>query len=461
MPSNKVAASFRDPSGFLFTTKGKLYRQVNKTYQHDYNLLFSSGLYASLTKSGWLIPHEEVDVKAPEADIAYKIIKPEKLDFISYPYEWSFSQLKDAALLTLKIQKRALKYGMTLKDSSAYNIQFHPKTGKPIMIDTLSFAKYEEGKPWDAYKQYCQHFLAPLALMHFTDIRLNQLSRVYIDGTPLDLASKLLPTKTKFNSAIQLHVHMHAKAQSKYADKEMGKDAIKGNISKQSLLGIIDSLNRATKKLTWQLANTEWGDYYDNTNYSESSLDFKGKLVKEFIEKSKAKSVWDLGGNNGKFSRIASQMGLQTISFDIDPSAVEQNYLQVKSAKDKNLVPLLLDLTNPSPNIGWQTDERTRIQDRGTPDAILALALIHHLAIANNVPLDRVAEYFSEIAPWLIIEFVPKGDSQVNRLLASREDIFPNYTFEGFEEAFSNFYSIKIKSDIENTKRKLYLLKRK
>src|SRR6185503_16964008 len=197
----QLSASFRDPSGFLFSRGGVLYRQVNRKYEQEYARLMESGLYEKLVKAGLLIPHLEVDEAPAESEVtrafAYKIIQPERAPFISYPYEWSFGQLKDAALATLSIQRRALKVGMSLKDASAYNIQF--VRGKPTLIDTLSFEIYKEGQPWVAYRQSCQHFLAPLALMALKDVRLNQLLRVYIDGVPLDLASGLLPAKTRLN----------------------------------------------------------------------------------------------------------------------------------------------------------------------------------------------------------------------------------------------------------------------
>ena len=201
--SRQLSASFRDPSGFLFSQNGILYRQINRAYADDYARLMDSGLYEKLVKANLLIPHVEVQQAAaesassPKEDAAFKVIQPERVPFISYPYEWSFSQLKEAALATLSIHKRALKLDMSLKDASAYNIQF--VRGKAMLIDTLSFEAYKEGEPWTAYKQFCQHFLAPLALMSYRDIRLSQLLRVYIDGVPLDLASALLPFKTKFN----------------------------------------------------------------------------------------------------------------------------------------------------------------------------------------------------------------------------------------------------------------------
>src|SRR5688572_30872509 len=195
--NGQLSASFRDPSGFLFSRNGILYRQINRAYAEDYARLMDSGLYEKLVKAGLLIPHVEADQAPAEKEAAFKVIQPQRAPFISYPYEWSFSQLKDAALATLSIHKRALKLGMSLKDASAYNIQF--VNGRATLIDTLSFEIYKEGEPWTAYKQFCQHFLAPLALMSHRDIRLSQLLRVYIDGVSLDLASALLPFNKRFN----------------------------------------------------------------------------------------------------------------------------------------------------------------------------------------------------------------------------------------------------------------------
>ena len=454
--SRQLSASFRDPSGFLFSRDGVLYRQVNRKYEQEYARLMESGLYEKLVKAGLLIPHVEVDQTPAEAEAAYKIIQPEHVPFISYPYEWSFGQLKDAALATLSIQRRALKAGMSLKDASAYNIQF--VRGKATLIDTLSFEIYKEGQPWVAYRQFCQHFLAPLALMALRDIRLNQLLRVYIDGVPLDLASGLLPAKTRFNIGLLTHIHLHAGAQKKYSGAEVKSRT--GTMSKQAMTGLIDSLDSTVRKLDWKPGGTEWGNYYDITNYSDAAFEHKKQLVREWSTKVKPALVWDLGANNGVFSRVAGEEGAYVVSSDIDPAAVEQNYHQMKSEEAENLMPLLLDLTNPSPAIGWANEERDSFAARGPADLVLALALIHHLAISNNVPLPQLADFFAAYGKWLLIEFVPKSDSQVQKLLVSREDIFTNYTREGFESAFRTQFKICESVNVRESERVLYLMER-
>lgn len=456
----KVSGSFRDPSGFMFKHDGKLYRQVNQKYREEYDLLMNSGLYDQLNKSRTLVAHKEVELDlAPRPEIAYKVIQPEIVDFISYPYEWCFNQLKDAAILTLAIARRALEFGMILKDASAYNIQFHQ--GRPIFIDTLSFEKYEEGAPWVAYRQFCQHFLAPLALMAKTDIRLAQMLRLHIDGIPLDLASKLLPGSTRVEFGLTTHIHIHAKSQQRYADKEVSQEAVKARVSKTAMVGLLDSLLSTVKSLNVKTIQTEWTDYYQDNNYTPASFEAKRQLVQSFIEKVQPKQVWDLGGNTGEFSRAASDLQIPTVCFDIDPGAVQQNYDLVKANKEKFMLPLRMDLTNPSPDLGWHNAERESMQARGPVDLVMALALIHHLAISNNVPLADVADYFADLGEYLIIEFVPKSDSQVRRLLASRLDIFPDYTLDGFRKAFTKRYVLLGEIPVEGSERTLFLMRRK
>lgn len=452
--SGQHPASFRDPSGFLFSRDKVLYRQVNRRYEQEYARLMESGLYDRLVKARLLIPHVEVNQVPAESDLAHKIIQPECVPFISYPYEWSFGQLKDAALATLSIQRRALKAGMSLKDASAYNIQ--SVRGKATLIDTLSFEIYQEGQPWVAYRQFCQHFLAPLALMALRHVRLNQLLRVYIDGVPLDLASELLPLKTRFNFGLLTHIHLHAGAQKRYSGTQVKSRTAAMN--KQAMTGLVESLDSTVRKLEWKPGGTEWGNYYNITNYSDAAFEHKKQLVREWSARVQPSVVWDLGANNGVFSRVAGEAGAFVVSSDIDPAAVEQNYHQVKAEKTENVLPLLIDLTNPSPSIGWANEERDSFRARGPADMALALALIHHLAISNNVPLLQVADFFAKIGRWLVIEFVPKADSQVQKLLVSREDIFPDYTRAGFEAAFRQRFRIAEAVNVRESERVLYLM---
>ena len=453
----RLGSSYRDPSGFVFRRNGELFRQVNEGYRADYETLMGGGLYEALKSAGQLIEHQEVDEPFADPRGGWKVIRPRAVGFISYPYEWSFGQLKDAALLTLAVQKRALELGMSLKDATAFNVQFDG--GKPVLIDTLSFEKYEEGQPWVAYRQMCQHFLAPLALMSLRDIRLNQLFVTNLDGVPLDLASSLLPVLSRAKLGLLVNLHLHAKMHRKHASS-VEKPATTKKVGRTQLLGIIDSLESAIKGLDWDPGGTEWADYYQDTNYSDDAMAQKRRLVAEFIEAAAPKTVWDLGANTGEFSRLASERGIETVAFDIDPAAVEKNYRRVKEKGEKHLLPLVMDLTNPSPAIGWNLDERMSLVQRGPADLVLALALIHHLAISGNVPLGDVAKLMAQVGRKLVIEFVPKSDSQVSRLLVVRKDIFGAYTQGAFEEEFSRYFSIDRREPVAGSERVIYLMSR-
>lgn len=450
-------ASFRDPSGFVFSRDGQLLRQVNESYREDYDLLMKSGLYEALTSRGLLVSHDEVDGDAAAAPGAYKVIEPTRVAFISYPYEWCFSQLKDAALATLAIQRIALKHDLSLKDASAYNIQF--QDGKPVFIDTLSFEAYEEGKPWVAYRQFCQHFLAPLVLAARADVRLPQLLRVHVDGIPLDLASRLLPSTSWLSPGILAHIHLHARSQTRHANAAASSSSARTpRVSRLGLSAVIDSLENAVKKASWNAGRTEWGDYYNDTNYDDAAMQAKEAAVTEFLGKLEPppKKVVDLGANIGRFSRIAGELGCDVISADIDPLAVEKNYREVKTSNENRLVPLIVDLTNPPASSGWANEERPSFLERASCDCTMALALIHHLAISNNVPLSKIAQLFHAMSEHLIIEFVPKTDSQVQRLLTSREDIFPHYNQQHFEDEFNQLFEIRATNPIPGTERTLY-----
>ncbi|MBI3034773.1 SAM-dependent methyltransferase [Candidatus Woesearchaeota archaeon] len=452
MLGNSVSGSFRDPSGFVFLKDGSIYRQINAVYKDDYDFLIKSGLYKTLVDSNLMIAHDEADIPKPKR--AYKVIKPEMMEFISYPYEWSFSQLKDAALTTLKIQQMALDFKMSLKDCSSYNIQF--RKCKPILIDSLSFEKYKEKKQWSApYSQFCRHFLAPLSLMSYVDVRLNNLLRVYIDGIPLDLASSLLPFKTYFNFLF-FHIHLNAKLQN-FANKNVIK---KSQMNRKSLSEFIYKLEYSIKNMNFS-QKTEWDDYYDTINYSSTAFKHKKYLVSKFLKLAHSKVVMDLGSNIGVFSRIANDMGMKVISVDNDPNSVGKNYMECIKRGETNILPLLIDLTNPSPDIGWDNEERTSFFKRNQSDTVLALALLHHLAISNNLPFNKLAKFFNKICSSLIIEFASKNDSQIKKMLFGRKEIFPYYKQEIFEKAFNKYFTIARKQKIRSSKRYLYLMNTK
>ncbi len=458
----RVDSSFRDPNGFIFEDKGIIYRQINLEYKMDYDKLMEpNGLYDELVSNKMLVAHQESsdDLMEKNANSLYKIIKPDIIPYISYPYEWTLQQYRDAATLTLDICLMAIKHGMILKDASSYNIQF--VGGRPIFIDTLSFTKYEEGQIWEGYGQFCRHFLAPIVLMAEKSVELSQLMRVYIDGIPLDLASKLLPKKTKLNLPLYLHLHLHGKKQKDHKVSEKRHE--NSILPKTSLIAIVESLKSLVNRKAKKHEATEWGDYYEKMlNYSDKAFSSKYKIVEKYLLQTGAKTICDLGANKGEFSKIAGNIsGTYVVAYDIDHTAVEKHFYTLKENNVANILPLVLDLTNPSPALGWANKERLSLQERSNWDCIMALALIHHLSISNNLPFAHIASYFADLTRYLIIEFVPKEDSQVQKLLLNRKDIFTKYTQETFEEEFSKYYTIIGKENVLESARTMYLMEKK
>lgn len=446
---NREFSSFRDPAGYVYYKDGKVYRRINKCYFKQYDYLMKSGLYDELVDHGYLIRHKEI-----KRNREYIIIEVEKVPFVSYPYEWCFEEIKDAALLTLNIQKIALKYNMILKDASGYNVQF--LKGKVVFIDTLSFDFYEEGVPWGAYGQFCRHFMAPLILMRYVDENLGCLLKNYIDGIPIPLANNILKSRGGFIG--RQHIKWHSKA---ILNNNSSNSASCAKISKNNIINMVDMMIRQINKLKRLNVDTEWDKYYDNTNYSDIADKCKVRLVKKYLDNislSRDDIIWDLGANDGKYSRIASNYA-NVVSFDIDINAVNRNYNLVKNSDEDNILPLILDLTNPTPAIGFGGSERKGINDRAPVRCIMALALIHHIAISNNVPFIEIAVWFSKLCEYLIIEFVPKDDSQVEKLLRTRRDIFDNYNKDSFERSFSKYFKIIKNDSIKGSKRSIYLMR--
>lgn len=437
MSAGRIGSSFRDPSGFLFTRDGVLLRQVQERYRRHYEHLKKSGLYDTLVKGGLLVPHEERPLSEAATEGAAFVLRPERIPFISLPYEWSFSQRRAAALLTLRIQQLALQHGMTLKDASAFNVQFHGV--RPVLIDTLSFEVREPGAAWIAYRQFCQHFLAPLALQARVDVRLGQLLRQYLDGIPLDLTAKLLPGGLRTTLWQFLHINLHAKSIAKHAATKASTKAVKPRaVSDRGIEGLVSNLLDAIAGLEWKPEGTEWGAYEETLGYDSRDREAKHSVVGGFVRDSGARSVLDLGANAGEYSRVARAAGAQyVVAADGDEMAVERGFRRLTAEGDSGIHPLWMDLSNPSPSQGWAHSEWPSLVQRGPFDAVMALALVHHLAIGNNVPLPSVAKHLAQLGTQVIIEWVPKSDPQVQRLLTAREDIFDRYTEEDLQIAFA------------------------
>ena len=457
MKTEAIAASYRDPSGFVFRRDGVLLRQVNASFREHFDHFISSGLYDRLVAERLLVAHRDVDLASAATPDAYRVIAPDPVPFISYPYEWSFSQLKDAARVTLRVMREALQHGLILRDGTAYNIQF--VGGQPVFIDTLSFGRHEPGTPWQGYRQFCEHFIAPLALMARRDPALGVLHRMSGDGIPLALASRLLDTTSYFRLGLLLHLHMHARMQRKYAGRRIES---RRKMPIESLRRLVDHLEMTVDSLDWQPDRTVWAQYEKEHNYTDRGFEAKRRIVGEMLQRIRPRTVWDLGANTGIFSRMAAEQGAFVVSMDFDHGAVELNYRRLRSDESARpkVLPLVMDLLNPSADGGFGSAERTSLVGRGPADAAIALALVHHLTLSGNVPFGRLAEFLARASEALIIEFVPLEDPQAQRLIASRLEGFHQYDRAHFEDAFRQRFRIEESQTVADSNRVLYRMTR-
>ena len=450
--------SFRDPSGHIFYENDKVFRVVNYCYKKNYDHLIKSGLYEKLKNEKLLVEHSEVQKNKTEKQ--YKILQVEKIPFISYPYEWSFNQFKDSLLLTLKIQLICIEHNMSLKDSTPFNVQFI--NNKPVFIDTLSFELIEDDNyVWKPYKQFCEMFLGPICLMSYVDPNLNKLMINYINGIPLAITNKLLPLKSKFNLSILMHIVLHNMLKKNGISKS---DNFKNSttITKPKHLNIIKQLESFVMGMKLPSFGSEWGEYNEETiSEKKGYVIDKENTVKSFLKDEKYDIVWDIGSNDGFFSRIiAEKYSNNLISFDIDWRCVNNNYLKCQTLNVKNVFPLLLDLSNPTPSIGWMNKERSSVYERfGSPDLISCFAVIHHI-INVGIPLENFMKFLSKSTKDILIEYVPFSDPKCQIIFKSRGQDFKYPTEKEFIRELETEFRIIFKKNLNETKRSLFLLRK-
>lgn len=445
-------SSYRDPAGFLFYNDGGLYRQVNKIFAGDFLQFTNGGLYQQLVQNHLLIPHQVINQNFTGSNNWHQTVKPEIIPFISFPYEWSFDMLKDAALLTLQLAQEAMNFGMMLKDASAYNIQLHK--GKMIFIDSLSFEAWNETKPWIAYRQFCQQFLAPLALMHYHKTALQNLLLAYPEGLPVEVAAKLLPWKSKLHLHTYLHLHLHGKMANKKNNNEDGKQHFSANKMKN----LLQSLTQAVQSYHLSATSGVWSGYYNEALQRDDYVAQKKEIIAEWLSQLQIKTAIDIGANEGNFSLLLAEKNIDVIAADFDHYSINRLYTQVKTDGITNIHPLVMDFTLPSPAIGVNNQERESFLNRTRFDLVLALAVVHHLAIGKNVSFENIAALFSKLGRRLIVEFIPKADEKNVLMLRQKKDLYEWYSLENFMTAFEKYFTITTRQKVGGTERTLFLM---
>jgi ribosomal protein L11 methylase PrmA len=457
------AGSFRDPAGQVLHHQGRVFRTVSDFGWNHFEPVWQSGLIADLATEDLVLPLNEVDqATAGNPDHAARVFETKKLDFVSWPFEWSFSALKAAALLHLDVHLKALERGFTLSDASAYNVQF--RGARPVFIDHLSFRPYEEGEIWTGHRQFCEQFINPLVLAAKAGVMPNAWYRGAQEGLPTADVARLIPLRSKFSWSVFMHLVMQARldraAVSGAGDIDT-KAMSRAKLPKSSLLNMLKGLQHWIAGLKPPERATVWRDYAADNSYAEAEAREKKRLVTEMVADVKPGLVLDLGCNSGDYSVVALEAGArQVVGFDVDFGALEAAFSRSQT-QNLNFLPLHFDAANPSPDQGWAQMERAGFDRRARADVLLALAFVHHLAIARNISLPQLLNWLIDRAPEGLIEFVPKEDAMVQRLLALREDIFENYSAETFLAAIRTRADIVQDVQVSESGRRLIRYRRR
>lgn len=420
--------SFRDPAGRVFSIGDRIVRSVMPAGAETYAAARDAHLYEDMAAKRLMLGAAEVDpgVLAGLEDKAAFALEHPRVPYISHPYEWSFSLHRAAALLHLDLHLALLDRGFTLCDATAYNVQFDGP--RPVFIDHLSLQPYRDGEIWAGHRQFCMQFLNPLLMWTVLGVQPNHWFRGSLEGiSPEDIA-RLIPLRKRLGMTLLSHVTMQAALQNRSVTRTVtGGRHRSAKLPKSALVGMLSQLRGYIAKMESPGGATVWGDYAGNTSYSSEQASEKADFVRDMVEAVKPKLFFDLGCNSGDYSVVALEAGAgKVVGFDFDHGALELAYSRAAQQK-LDFLPLWLDAANPSPSQGWGQAERRGMQERASADALVALAFIHHIAIGRNVRLDMALDWIVGLAPVGVVEFPPKSDPMVQRLLSQRDDIFPDY----------------------------------
>ncbi len=430
----RAPGSFRDPSGYVFDTGDAIWRSINPVALPAFNDLWDRGVFRALTERGLLIDVERVELnsdirnrlRGPRGETPACVIRHPRVPFYSYPYEWTFSQLKEAALSHLALQVAAFDLGVTLSDATPYNMQ--AVDGRMQLVDVLSLRPYQNGEVWVGYNQFCRLFLLPLLLEAWNGVPFQPLLRGALDGVRLSDAVRILPRAKRWLTLNGLmHVTLHANQEKWHAKARTASITARPKMPRTRYRAMLTELRNWVMSLQSRRQSSFWHDYAIDNSYDESSRRAKHEFIARFVSEHSVRTLWDLGGNSGDYSITAIEAGAhQAVVFDSDLDALEIAYARQR-AKYPGLVPVVMDCSDPSPALGWCQSERTGLSERAHADAVIALALTHHLAIGRNIPLSSLVEWLVELAPRGVVEFVPKKDPMVARMLSLRDDVFHDY----------------------------------
>jgi len=460
------SGSFRDPSGQVYIVGGRVIRGVNETTASELAQLLEEGFFKKAISSGEVVRTQEIE--APEVPVSSsfsdqpwaRFFDHQPISMVTYPYEWTFSMLQDAAALQLKLVEVSLENGWTLKDATPYNIQF--EGSKPVFIDVASFQPWVEGEPWVGYRQFCAMFLAPLMLRNYLGVDHAQFLRSSLEGVSSIDAAKLLRGTARFRRGVLSHIVFPASVERSILKRERDDVPAKRRDarthSRAMVIGLVQSLRRLVSRFDARIAHTDWSEYDTTHTYAEPDFEKKKAFVERHAAQKKRHSIWDIGCNTGTFSRICAPFAEQVLAIDGDHDAVEKLYLAERDNRDSNILPLVMDLANMSPGQGWAGQERKAFTDRGKPDLIVCLALIHHIRISANIPISKYLDWLASLGCDVVIEFVDRHDEMVIKLLTNKKEQYGDYSRTTFEHSLARHFSVKESEELKEGRRVIYML---
>jgi hypothetical protein len=441
--------SFRDRDSRVFVTPDGVFRALSARGLEDFEALRGAALFADATAAGTLVHTELAHVDAPDllpGTQTAAVLRHERLPFISYPYEWTFGMLRDAAILHLDFMDACIAQGLTMKDASPYNVQW--RGAQPVFADVGSFEVLRRNEPWIGYRQFCLLFLYPLMLQAYRGVAFQPLVRGSLEGIQPTEMARLLSKRDRLRKGVLTHVALHARLERKYANtsrKQVKSELQKAGFKPEIVQANVRRMRKLVARLSWKTGKTAWTEYGEGTRgYEEADVEAKKRFVAAAAERVKPRLAWDLGTNDGAFARIVAEHAEHVVASDFDHETVEHLYQALRAENDRKILPLVVDLTDPSPARGWRGLERKTLEQRGRPDLTLSLALIHHLSITRNVPVDEVVDWLASLGGTHVVEFPVREDAMVQRLLNAKLDTsHPDYELAHFERCLEERFEVR------------------
>jgi hypothetical protein len=444
----------------VFYAGERVLRALSPRGLADWEALAATSLFHRETQAGNLVATEPVEDGLP-ADLAAEgyaaVLAHERVPFVSYPYEWPFGMLRDAAVLQLELLRAALAEDLILKDATPYNVQW--RGTRPVFVDVGSFERLRPGEPWTGYRQFCMLFLYPLLLQAYRGVGFQPWLRGSLEGIPAEDCKRLLTLRDRFRRGVLTHVVLHSRLERRYADRRRD---VKGELQAAGFhKGLIEANVRGLEKLVrlldWEPDRSGWASYPEEAPYSDADAAAKEAFVREAAGLRRRALVWDLGANDGRYTRIAAADADYALAVDADAAVAELLYRSLRAEGTPNILPLVADVSDPSPGLGWRGRERKTLEERGRPDLVLCLALLHHVSLSSNVPLRSFLEWLAELGGELLIELPTREDPMVQRLLdAKGPGANPDYETESFERALEERFRVERREMLPSGTRVLY-----